>query len=321
MASYLPQCLDSVLIEGILGDIEIIVVNDGSTDASLAVANSYKERFSDSLLVIDKSNGHYGSCVNTALKIAGGKYFRILDADDRFDCGAFVKFVAWLKTCNADMVFTNYSRDYLGGGRKIPVKHASAKYANQLIVMHAITYKTEVLRDIGYRQSEGICYTDWEYCFYPLAGVKSRAWFDVVLYRYTIGREGQSVNSAIGYKNREHFYRIIRRMFDYTQEEVKNGQGIQEVESHTILHLLYHYYCLILTNTENEDDERKLREIDTLLKDVNKNLYDELGNRTYLRILKPILLWRKDSRYIHTTGLYRLMIILQRIYIKLVRHY
>jgi glycosyltransferase involved in cell wall biosynthesis len=293
MESYLPRCLDSVLIDEALDSIEIIVVNDGSSDNSLEIAKAYKDKYPNSLVIIDKPNGHCGSCINAALQIASGKYFRPLDADDRFDSAAFVKFVSWLQTCDADMVVTNYSRDYLGGGRKIPVKHSSEKYANQLLEMHSITYRTQILHDTGYRQSEGILYTDWEYCFYPLAKVKSRAYFDVVLYRYTIGREGQSVSGEIYYKNRNHVYRIIQRMFDDVQEKIKNGQIMQESQCRNITDILYHYYCVILTHVKNDEDDQELRNIDGLLKKVNKGIYDELANKTYMRLLRPILLWRR----------------------------
>jgi len=65
--------------------LEIIVVNDGSNDNSSAIAHEYAENYPHNYIVIDKPNGNYGSCINAALKIATGKYFRICDADDRYN--------------------------------------------------------------------------------------------------------------------------------------------------------------------------------------------------------------------------------------------
>lgn len=72
--------------------LEVIVVNDGSTDGSLDIIRRYEQKRPDLIKVIDKANGHYGSCVNAGLGIATGKYFKILDADDWFDTSALVEF-------------------------------------------------------------------------------------------------------------------------------------------------------------------------------------------------------------------------------------
>jgi glycosyltransferase involved in cell wall biosynthesis len=317
MEAWLPRCLDSVLIDGILNEIEIIVVNDGSTDSSRDIANSYKERFPNAVTVIDKPNGHYGSCVNAALAVAAGTYFRILDADDRFASDAFVRFIAFLQHCAADMVVSNFSREYLGGGRKIAAKHACDKYFNLLFFMHGLTYRTEILRNAGYRQLEGIAYTDTEYCFYPLTAVGSRAYFDEVLYLYTIGREGQTVNDGIYYKNREQVRRIIQRMMNYLREqtEIQNqNRGLQYTK---FVHVACYYFTAILTHPRNETDDKSMRDIDAFLRELDGRAYHELGEQKFLRILRPVRLWRKKSVYIGATKLYAVMLALQKIYCRL----
>jgi glycosyltransferase involved in cell wall biosynthesis len=319
MEAWLPRCLDSVLIDGILGEIEIIVVNDGSTDSSLAIAiaNSYKKRFPEALMVIDKQNGHYGSCVNVALAAAAGTYFRILDADDRFAGDAFVRFVAFLQHCAADMVVSNFSREYLGGGRKIAARHARDKYFDQLFFMHGLTYRTEVLRNTGYRQLEGIAYTDTEYCFYPLATVKSRVYFDEVLYLYTIGREGQTVNDGVYYKNREQARCVIQRMMDYLREQEGAQSQNRDLQYTKFVHAACCYFTSILTHPRNETDEKSIQSIDAFLRELNSGAYHELGSRRFLRILRPVRLWRKKSVYIGTTKLYMIMLALQKLYCRL----
>ncbi len=85
MEALLPRCLDSLLVPETLERLEVMVVNDGSKDGSLAVANRYKERFPQTLTVIDKPNGNYGSTINVALPVAQGKYVKVVDG------------VAWLE--------------------------------------------------------------------------------------------------------------------------------------------------------------------------------------------------------------------------------
>jgi glycosyltransferase involved in cell wall biosynthesis len=301
MESYLPLCLDSVLLKEILDKIEIIIVNDGSTDNSLSIAKSYQDKYSDSVIVIDKPNGHYGSCINAVLKIASGKYFRILDSDDYFDSTAFIKLIAYLESCGADMIFNNYSRDYISGGRKIAAKHSSEKYIKQLLVMHAITYRTRVLYDAEYKQLEGICYTDTEYCFYPLVAVKSFVYIDEVLYRYTIGREGQTINTETFYKNRDHALQIIQRMIGYLQQQSEKPVATRELQYCTVIRFVFLYYTSILSHKRNECDEEKMKEIDSAIKTIDNVLYKAIGERIYLIFLKPIKLWRRKNIYIYNT--------------------
>ena len=109
MERYLNRCVDSLLAVEVLDDIEIIIVNDGSKDATLSIANQYKAQYPNSVVVIDKPNGHYGSTVNAALKVAAGKYFRILDADDWFNTEALIVFVNKLKEIDVDCVYTNFT--------------------------------------------------------------------------------------------------------------------------------------------------------------------------------------------------------------------
>ena len=89
MELFLPKCLESFGIDQLrkedtaLADaLEVIVVNDGSVDRTSELAHQFDERFPEAVKVIDKANGGYGSCVNAALRLAAGRYVRVLDADD-----------------------------------------------------------------------------------------------------------------------------------------------------------------------------------------------------------------------------------------------
>ncbi|MDE5999791.1 MAG: glycosyltransferase family 2 protein, partial [Bacteroidaceae bacterium] len=84
MEQYLGECLTSMITQKSQELLEVIVVNDGSTDASSAIAHGFAAQYPTLFKVIDKENGHYGSCVNHGLKAATGKYVKILDADDFF---------------------------------------------------------------------------------------------------------------------------------------------------------------------------------------------------------------------------------------------
>ena len=61
MEAFLPQCVESILRTPSLAAVEVVVVNDGSKDRTLRVARQYADRYADTVRVIDKPNGNYGS--------------------------------------------------------------------------------------------------------------------------------------------------------------------------------------------------------------------------------------------------------------------
>lgn len=81
MEDYLSKCLDSVIYPE-LGDYEIIVVNDGSTDRTAAIASDYVRRFPSLIRLISTPNGGLGHARNVGLDNASGEYLFFLDSDD-----------------------------------------------------------------------------------------------------------------------------------------------------------------------------------------------------------------------------------------------
>lgn len=79
---YLPACLDSVIYPGLEG-YEVIIVNDGSTDSSPAIAAAYTARNPALFRLITTENGGLGHARNTGLEAARGEYVQFLDSDDR----------------------------------------------------------------------------------------------------------------------------------------------------------------------------------------------------------------------------------------------
>lgn len=222
MEEYLHRCVDSMIVDEVLDQLEIIIVNDGSKDGTLAIANSYKERYPQSVVVVDKPNGHYGSCVNAALKVASGKYFRIVDADDWVDSKALVQVVSRLREIDVDCLCTKYSFNYQDGVCRVEPLDAPFDEVldlNEYVVtkdcihMHSLIYATNLLQRINYTQSEGICYTDMEYIYVPLSCSHTIYFMNISLYMYFMGREGQSMDSSMIVKNNDHYLKIVEKIY------------------------------------------------------------------------------------------------------------
>ena len=102
---YLRECLDSVLRQT-LEEIEIICINDGSTDSSLDILREYAQKDSR-IRILDKPNTGYGDSMNRGINTASGEYIGIVESDDFVDPEMYEKTYAAAKRHHADAVFAN----------------------------------------------------------------------------------------------------------------------------------------------------------------------------------------------------------------------
>ena len=112
-ADYMDKCLSSLLLDDILDDIEVIIVNDGSSDNTSACAHEWEEKYPSVVRVIDKENGGHGSAVNAGLDHAEGLYYKVVDSDDWLDEASLRKVLLYLhsqieKDNLIDLLITNY---------------------------------------------------------------------------------------------------------------------------------------------------------------------------------------------------------------------
>ena len=110
MERYLSKCLDA-LTKQTLTDIEIIAVNDGSTDRSPQILRSYAAQ-DGRIRIIDKPNSGYGASMNRGIDEARGQYVGIVEPDDYPDRVMFEKLYKAAEKHNCDLVKCNYYRTY-----------------------------------------------------------------------------------------------------------------------------------------------------------------------------------------------------------------
>lgn len=287
MELYLERCLNSLVIPSI-DCVEIIIVNDGSKDGTLRLAEGFKLKHPESVIIIDKKNGNYGSCINAGLKVATGKYVKILDADDFFDTDVFQSFVELLTNLSVDTILTNFShvnnltselyygRDLRNVGfpiEKIIGLDTAMKHLDYPL-MHLITYRRELLLSIGYVQTEGASYTDTEWCFLPFAMSSSFIYLPVSLYRYVIGREGQTVSKEAWLKSNKSFFKIIVNMIKVYERVLLDCDNTQKAYLTNYLNVVY--LSVLKRNIESKDPLAvgEFREFDNELKTSYKKQYD-----------------------------------------------
>lgn len=310
MERYITECLESLVVDNADRLLEVIVVNDGSKDSSPSIAHAYSEKHPSVFKVIDKENGHYGSCVNAGLSAATGKYVKVLDADDFFNSTDFNDYLQLLASCDADMVITDWYKTTIKGKpyrtRSYPEFYNKVYKIEELsplgkfrsVLMHAITYRTEMLRSIGYRQPEGVCYTDDVWRFTPLSAVKTVTFFHKAIYCYRTGREGQSMDHSVMMRSASHYLVVANHKLD-VWEKVK-GHVSPEVYAQMENQLIYNEgftlkFGLIYRSLSNDT----LIALDDRMKALCPEVYEKVAHCSKFTFssYNYIADWRKDREH------------------------
>ena len=202
---YITQTLESLCCRNI-SKLEIFIVDDGGNDKTLEIARAYANRFPDSFFPVHKQNGGWGSTVNYSIEHATGKYFKLLDGDDFFDTANLDCFLEQLENINADVVYTPYLTFDHKTGEVVEKYDLSSTYDlykdydvdkltfSEGLEMHALTFKTEILRKNNVSITEKAFYTDNEYRCKGMAYCRSIVFTNLCLYHYRVGLQGQSID-------------------------------------------------------------------------------------------------------------------------------
>ena len=220
---YIRTCVDSLLAGG--DKVEILIINDGSSDDTGIIADEYAEKYPETVKVIHQENGGHGEGINQGLRHATGTYFKVVDSDDKLgkDFPAFLEQLEALEAQGGvDLVVSNYYYVHSDGIGDRSINYSNALpqnriftwtdtkpfWMNQLLTIHSCTFRREVM----------LKWTDWlpRHTFYEdnlmvyqtLPHIQKMYYVNSDLYRYTIGREGQSVQEDV-MKSRYHHQILV----------------------------------------------------------------------------------------------------------------
>lgn len=223
--AYLDRALTG--LPAIAG-VEVIVVDDGSTDGTGTIADRWATRHPEAVRVIHQRNRGHGGAINAGLAHARGTYVKILDADDWLDHSALRALLRDLRALRAsgdevDAYFTDFVHERSGktprvarfdtvfpSGRTFTWDETERFGRRHVLMMHAIVYRTALLRRCGLVLPEHTFYVDNLFVVEPLAHVRRMRYLPVPLYRYFIGREGQSVAPEVMVRRVDQQLRVTR---------------------------------------------------------------------------------------------------------------
>ncbi len=238
-SKYLDFNLQSFLKPSAPEKLEVIVVDDGSTDDTARIADAYHEQYPDIVKVVHKENGGHGSGINAGLAVATGLYFKVVDADDWVDHDALKRLLEFIESCeeHPDVIYNNYywcitdeakTPDEYEKKVEFAEAFSSVEYHRVYdfesiadkcyIKMHNMTIRTEILKEHHLHIDEHCFYVDMEYILYPMPFVETIAFLPKFLYQYQIGRQGQSMDPAKMQRNAAQYDHVLESIYAYYDE-------------------------------------------------------------------------------------------------------
>lgn len=286
---YMSHAIESLLPGG--EDIEILIINDGSSDNTAQIADEYAKKYPAIIRAIHQQNGGHGEAVNTGLRNAKGLYYKVVDSDDWVDKEALYKVLEVLKdmienASNLDMLIANYVYEKPSVNKQKVIDYKTAMPQNRIfgwseimrfkpsqnILMHSVIYRTKMLRECGLELPKHTFYVDNIFVYQPLPYVKTMYYLNVDFYRYFIGREDQSVNEKVMIGRIDQQIKITKIMIEaHDLDKLKDKKLRSYMAKYLAMMMTVSSVFLIKEGTE--ESLAKKEELWQFLKKSNRQLY------------------------------------------------
>lgn len=298
---FIEECLQSFAIEDLKDQLEVLVIDDGSTDRTVALAKKYEKKYPETFRVITKENGGHGSTVNRGMKEATGTFFKTVDGDDWVEKEGLRSLVRYLGHCKSkpDIVVTDYhwvdwhnakviktiTTDFKGkcSEKVYDFRDIAGKvYLN----MHAVTFRTELLKSHPFALTEHCFYVDAQYVLYPIPYVQTIVFLENPVYQYRLGMDGQSMNLANMQKNCSHHETVLQSILQLyqnmdsaeTEKKVYLAKAAARLEASQIK--------IYLSFPHSLQAKRKILEMEYLMKNQYPQVYRSCKNRALCLLRK-----------------------------------
>ena len=306
--SCVHNCIDSMLVEDILDDIEILLINDGSKDNTLDILKEYETKYPSTIRIINKENGGWGTAINLGIRETQGKYLKEVDADDWIDTKNLKAYIEHLKTLDCDYIATEYT-EYFKATDKYELHTYQQDIYNKTMSLndfwdffptawdfpiHAITYRTKMLRDNSIKVGERY-YGDIEYNLYPLPYVNTICVLPINVTIYFRGSDVQSTSTKGYAKHYKDYVKMSQRLvcFHHTLPSSIQSKLYQFING-TVKGTVLKAYNLMMSPVYAGKEENvcnELKQYDRWLRENDDKLYKFCG-RQRKHGIAYIRMWR-----------------------------
>lgn len=214
---YIEKCLDS-LVNQTLNDIEIIVVNDGSTDNSEKLIKKYEKKYKEKIKYFVKENGGLSDCRNYGMKYAIGEFIGFVDSDDYVEKTMYEKLYnkavetkAEFVECNVTWVYKEKEKiDTIG-----EIKEKKDYFINGRVMACNKIIKRQVIQENKIEFPVGLRYEDVEFYYKLVPNINKMSLIEENMYYY-IQRQN-SLSNAQNEKTKDIF-KILENILKYYRE-------------------------------------------------------------------------------------------------------
>ena len=283
----MEKCIDSLLIGK--EDVEIIIIDDGSKDKTGKIADRYQKKYPTIVKAIHQENGGHGAGINTGLKHATGKYFKVVDSDDWLDEKAYKKLLKEIKHIDTDLVVCNYVYTYTDGRKEQTISFANVYEEGKVLTWndihrfnlthipspHSIMSKKSVLEKSNIDLPKHVFYEDNLFIYLPLVNTNTIYYLNLDLYRYYIGRADQSVQETQLIKRSSHQVLVSEKVCTaYDLTEIKNKK-LRRLMTRECIFLM----CLGVVFSRlsfTKEGEKQYKDLWKSVKEKNPKLYHRM---------------------------------------------
>lgn len=298
---YLHKCLDSFADDRLKEKLEVLIVNDGSTDNTEKIALEYVRRYPEIFRLINKKNGGHGSAVNTGIDHAKGKYFRIVDGDDWVLTDNLAKLLYILQNTDVDIVIdekrevhmingaTNFAPlpDDLEKNKVYRFKDiCSRKDITPYIILHTMSVRTELLKSNHIHLLEHIFYVDYEYILKTTCKTETIMFVNLEIYQYLVGNVNQSVDSQNYVKRYAHHDKVVKEMLRFTSNSEFDSEIMEYLNRRVSLVIHTHYKIALIFDMNRRQGYNRAKQF----RDYLKKCYPEFEKRTRKRYYETVVL-------------------------------
>lgn len=296
--AYMENCINSLLEAG--EEAEIIIVDDGSKDDTKRIADEFEKKYPSVVKAVHQENGGHGAAVNTGLKTASGVYYKVVDSDDWMDKDAIKVYMSNIRRMvqednTPDMIVTNYVYEHAEDHSSKIMRYTGifpvdkmctwddtkSLKSTQYLMMHAVTYRRQMLVDCKLSLPEHTFYVDNIYVYYPQPYVKSIYYMDIDLYRYFIGRSDQSVNESVMASRVDQQLKVTYIMIDsHDLNKIKAKSRVLYKNMFSAISMMMTVTTIFLYLADNLDSVAKRDELWQYIKDKDAHIYRMLRYST-----------------------------------------
>ncbi len=303
--SYMRRSIESVLAQT-YRDLEIIMVDDGSTDSSGDICDEYASK-DDRIRVIHKRNGGIPSARNACLDAVTGDYICWIDGDDEMEPDMIESMIKALRDADADMCVCRYRQvfddhvidgstgeKYVYEGRRLMEQFL--KEDERFLIQNAVwnkLYKKELTKGLRFPD---MWYEDMVYTFYLIDRSAKSVYLDTAYYNYTRDRSDSQTNAGI---NPHTYTDLIPNLFDRSRYLEEQGCHDLALISDYLLYkrLLVYYTAVSRSNDPDRDEHRKI--LDGYIKS-GAGRFEEIYSCPIAKLNE----YRKLKIYLRSTRLY-----------------